>query len=104
MTKNSGEMPNGNHEPKEVVIVPEALHFSAEGNARVESAVYITPNVTDKEARDAVEEHLSGLNPEIVELGEKPKGRNMASAAFGRWNSGWETEADRKKRESAHLN
>lgn len=99
MTKNSGEIPsNPDEQPKVVAFVPTAMHYPVDGEPIVRTEVYKSDNVSAEEADGVVEQYL-GPN-----LGVQKAGRNMAHAAFGTWNSDWETEADRKKRENAHLN
>lgn len=100
MTQNSNEIPsNQDGEIKAIAIVPEAVHYSADGEPTIQSAIYKTENVSGEEAESVVEQYLG------PDQGAQKKGRNMAFAAFtGAWNSSWETEADRKKRENAHLN
>lgn len=88
-----------------IIIEPKAVHHTAEGSF-VESDVYVPEGVAREDAERAINEATGDVEGRLLERGQTSPstGRNMAHAAFGRWNSGWETEADRKKRENAHLN
>lgn len=100
MTRQPGEMPsNHDGEFKAVAIVPQGVFYPADGGEPlVETAIYKSENVSKEEVDGIVED---SLGPDAL---QGKVGRNMAHAAFGTWNSSWETEADRKKRENAHLN
>jgi hypothetical protein len=84
---------------------PTGVHHTQEGS--FVTGEVIKHNMSNDEVRDVLANDL-GVDPERMKIGdeitEKRTGRNMASAAFGRWNSTWETEADREKRQNAHLN
>ncbi len=108
MTNNSGETPsnNQNHETKGFSLEPRALHFDQDGPA-VSGKIYAN-NMDMQEVHDALVNDV-GIDPSDILLSDKDGktigNRNMSRAAFtGAWNSSWETEADRKKRENARLN
>lgn len=92
-------------EDKGFALEPTGVHFTQDG--LLMSGKVHSHNMDMKEVHDAMVD-ATGSDPESIQLrdsdGKTIGGRNMARAAFGKWNSNWETEADRRKRENAHLN
>lgn len=101
------EEPKGSSENSEKGFALETtgVHFTEKGTLL--SGKIHSHNMDIQEVHDVMVD-ATGADPEDIRLrdndGKTVGGRNMARAAFGNWNSSWIAEADRKKKDNAHLN